>query len=1522
MKQSKKKLVVGVSIMSAAMSFGFPAMEGIAAEPSEVVFSGDEWDGHPEITEVNKERPRATFYPYESLETAKTMEKGNSQYYKLLNGTWKFHFSKVLDEPVAGFETSEFDDSEWDDIEVPSCWNVVKNEDGTFKYETPKYTNANYPWNYTEKLKPGEGMKIGNTIGTYRTKFQLEEGWQDREVFLNFEAVESAFYLWVNGKPVGYSEDSFTRAEFDITPYLQEGENTIAVKVYRWSDGSWLEDQDYLRLPGIFRDVYLTSKDAAEIRDFKVETDLDENYEDAVLSVKTSLRKFRDTEGSDYKVKAKLFDAEGKEVPVEGLEAAVTFDEDETEVLLQGNVVNPEKWSAEKPNLYQLTLCLYDGEKEVEATAIKLGFREIELVDKGTNKARFLINGQPISIRGTNRHEMDPSVGRVPTEEMMRKDLELMKQHNLNSVRTSHYPNDPRFYELCDEYGIYVMDETNNESHDLFGQEIHIPGNGEEWRIMLLDRIENVVERDKNHASVIFWSMGNEAGTGPNYGMGADLIREKDSTRPIHYEVDNIHADMHSEMYKRPSTVEHFGKFGDKPFILCEYCHGMGNSIGNIEYYWDIIDEYPNLIGGYIWDWVDQSIYTNTNPMVSYPEASLQNMRYDVWGNKDAEGKNGLGISGKVYLHKNDKLRLNGPFTLEFAFNEETNIWSGNPVLSLSEGALNIRSYMSENSPAGKELRVSVGSEKLAVPLPEDWFEQWHKIALVYDGAGMKAYVDGQLAAEKEFVIPEGTFDEGTMMIGGRGMANDSVMMGTLDEVHLLSKALTAEEVTAERMEDESAVVWFDFEGRTEEEYEQKTYFAHGGDWMDTLNSGNFCQNGIVFPDRTIQPEILEVKKAYQGAELEWKGDNVISIRNENLFTNMSEYDFVWTLTEDGHMIQEGTQVVDVAPQTTGEITVPIEAVEAKPGSLYHLKCQFLLKEDTIWASAGYPVIEEQFELDYNQGRAKAEDLSVLPAVSMEETEEMITVSAEGFTAVVNKTTGALESYIFQGNELLSAPLRPNFARAMNENDKEGNGSLPEFAVIWDEAGKNRTVESVETEKICETAVRIDVKGTLANGVPYATGYVMYGNGDISVENQIMPDDQYDVIPVVGTTMKVPGKYNNVTFFGKGPHENYCDRNTGAYKGIYEMTADDLFIPYETPNETGTRTDVTWVALTDDEGNGLMASTGKPMEFSALHYTDDEIRQTKHSYQLIRDEDITFKLNTAQQGIGGDTTWGAWPQEKFLNRANHSYEYEYRLHPVTGFTKEAATQDSKKVYTDGTISDILLDGESMHDTFLGNDFNEFFKEKYEYEVKLAVPEVPEVAVETFSDDVEVDIATPDTVPGDIVITAKNALGREQTYIVHLTEEKEVYLSDMEYNHVTRWEQAVRDRAVRRSRLDLLDENGEIKEFDKGVAGPKNNVIVVDIKDKGFKTFETYVGLDQSEMRHNKAFVKSFDFYVDGELKASTGVVERNTPMQKVVIDVEGASELKMVSVPDRQDENENYQYSDAPAVWADAKFIR
>lgn len=1523
----KKTLSTSLSLVTAAVVLSAPTTAVFAenAESAESVsFTGDEWDGHPEITEVNKERPRATFYPYASMEEAKEMKKEESKYYKLLNGTWKFNLSKVLDEPIQGSEAPEFDDSAWDDIEVPSCWPVAKNEDGTFKYDKPMYTNTTYPWYYnTENIQPGQGMKEGNTIGTYRTKFQLDENWKDREVFLNFEGVESAFYLWVNGKAVGYSEDTFTRAEFDITPYLQEGENTIALKVYRWSDGSWLEDQDFLRLAGIFRDVYLTSKDAAEIRDFKVETDLDEEYKNAELSIKTSLRKFKDVEGADYKVKAKLFDAAGNEVAVDGLEAGVSFDGEEAEVTLKGNVENPEKWSAEKPNLYKLALGLYDGDKEVEATAIKIGFREIELVNKDTTEAQILINGQKLSMRGANRHEMDPSVGRVPTEEMMRRDLELMKQNNLNAVRTSHYPNDPRFYELCDEYGIYVLDETNNESHGLVDDGINIPGNGEEWKTMLLDRIENVVERDKNHASVVIWSMGNEAGQGENYAAGAEMIRGKDSTRLVHYEGDNQYTDMHSEMYARPMTVEYYGKNGTKPFVLCEYAHSMGNSTGNMEDYWEIIDKYPNMAGGFIWDWVDQSIYTKTDPVVKYPEKSLEGMRYNVWGNKGVEGINGTGINGKVHFYENDKLRLNGPFTLEFAVNERHNIQGSTPIMGLSEGVLGIYSKTSEEAPCGKKLSVSLSAgegAEIEAQLPENWFDSWHKVALSYDGENLKLYIDGVLAGETPCVIPEGSFEAGTMMVGGTSLSGSKIMLGSLDEVHLISKALTEEELAAERKEDDSAVVWLDFENGEETPHDEETYFAYGGDWMDAPNSGNFCQNGLVFPDRTPQPELLEVKKVYQGGEMEWKGDNVVSIKNENLFTNLSEYNFKWYLTEDGNVIQEGTQEVSIAPQETGDVTIPMEAVEAKPGSKYYLKCEFSLKEDTEWAKAGHPMIEEEFRMDYGQGAAAAEDLTALPAVTTEETEEAVTVSGENFKAVVNKATGELESYVFQDKELLDGPLAPNFARAMNENDKAA-GKLEEFSMTWDAAGKNRKVESVATTAIADGAVRIDVKGTLGNGVPYATGYVVYGNSDISVENQIMPNDEFDVIPEVGTTMKVPAQYQNVTYFGNGPQESYVDRKTGAYQGIYETTVDDMFIPYATPNETGTRTDVTWVALTDDEGNGLMASTGKEMEFSALNYTDDEIRQNKHSYELQKDSSVTFKINTAQQGVGGDTTWGAWPQEKYLNRANHTYEYEYRLHPVTGFTKEAATEDSRKVYNDGTITDIQINGESMKDTYLGTDFNQFFKEKYEYDVALPTSEVPEITATALNENVEVSITAPEAIPGDATITAKNALGREQTYVLHLSEEKEVYASDLEFTAATTFGQSVRDRSLYRSRIHLLDENGEVKEFAKGIGASKGHEVEIDIEGKGFKTFEAYVGLDQDDLENDETYVKGFEVYVDGELKASTGEVHPTTAMEKISVDVEGAKTVTLVSIPDEEPTN-IYTFANAPATWADAKFIR
>lgn len=1512
-----------------------PQPDAAVAAPS-TTFTGDEWDSHIEISQVNREAARSTFYPFDSVTSALTRQPSNSPYYKLLNGDWKFQFS-TLDEKPEDFQGADFDDSQWDTIPVPSSWQTIKNEDGTFKYEKPMYTNVTYPWYSTEDLEPGEGYHKGNNVGTYRTTFALPEGWKDRRVFLNFDGVESAMYLWVNGEKVGYSEDSFTRASFDITPYIHEGENTIAVQVYHWCDGSWLEDQDFLRLSGIFRDVYLTSKGAAEIRDFKVETDLDEAYQDAELSVKASLRQFRTVDGAKYSIKAQLLDADGKAVSVDGLQADVTFVNGTADVTLSGKVANPEKWSAEKPNLYTLSLCLYDGDKEVEATAIRIGFREINLVDAGTTNAHFEINGQPMSIRGVNRHETDPDLGRVATEEMMRKDLELMKQHNINAVRTAHYPNTPLFYDLCDEYGIYVMDETNNESHGMMDAGLNHPGEGEDWKAALLYRVENMVQRDKNHPSIVFWSLGNEAGPGPNYGDANDLVHSLDSTRYTHYEGDSSRADMFSEMYAKPITVEWFGQHCEKPFMLCEYAHAMGNSVGNLADYWNIIRKYPNLVGGYIWDWVDQAVNTNTAPKVTYTSGNVETLDYRIVGDHKAAGLNGTGLEGKLMIDDSDALRLNGPFTLDLAINENEHAQSRNRVLAMSDGMITVNTLKDEERPLenglfGRNMSISFNlseAVKLEFPLPDDWFDSWHQLSIVYTGSAVQAYLDGACMAEEACTIPEGSFDAGSLLLGATAPTSTNPFIGQFDELRVYAKALTAEALSAGADAEEEALLFrFDFENAQETPYSQKTYFAHGGDWLDHPNDGDFCQNGLVFPDREIQPELKEVKKVYQNATLTYVGDNTVEIKNENLFTNLNEYDMHWTLTEDGCELQTGTQSVDVAPMTTEQISLEIKPFEKKADAQYHLTCVFSLKEDTTWAKAGYPVIEEQFRLDGSEEHAAPVDISTLDKIETTDTAETVTMTGKNFSAVVDKATGALTSYQVNGKELLDAPLEPSYRRATNSNDRKAT-SLPDLTDAWIHAGETRTVSDVQVLTLADGAVRVNVTGQLGNGVPYSIGYVVYGNGDITVENQFQPNSDYDILLAVGTDMKVPASFSNVTYFGRGPHENYVDRSTGAFKGIYETTVDEMFIPYETPNCTGERTDTTWMALTDDKGDGLMVSAQQEFSFSSIRYTDDMLENTDHAYQLEPDDSINVSISTAHQGVGGDTTWGAWPQERYLVRANHSYEFAYRLHPVTGFTKEAATEDSRRFYTDAALRDIRINGESMESKYLDTSFNRFFSERFEYDVKLADGKMPVIEAVPVSDDVKVEVTMPAALPGDAVIRTVSALGREQTYTLHLSAADFVYASDLEFVPSTLWGESTRDRNKwHEDKIYLLGPDKELVEFDKGINGSKHTEVIFNIDGMGFKTFEAFVGLEQTTVGAEESFVKSFDFYVDGKLAESTGEFHFDTEMQKVVVNVEGAHELRIVSVPDVNGldrgtyGNETGYYESTSPAWADAKFVR
>ncbi|MEV0226341.1 glycoside hydrolase family 2 TIM barrel-domain containing protein [Streptomyces sp. NPDC050704] len=555
-----------------------------AAQKRAFAADAPEWDAAPRVFQVNREAARARLVPYAGVAAARRGRFQESPYFRSLNGSWRFHWSRNPDQRPVGFHSPDFDDRGWDRIPVPSNWEIEG-------YPEPIYLNIKYPWVGYETPEPPQIPHDFNPVGSYRRTFTVPKGWSGRRTLISFQGVKSAFFVWVNGKRVGYSEDSYTPAEFDITPYLRAGRNTLAVEVYRWSDGSWLEDQDMIDLSGIFRDVYLYSAPPVGVQDLFVRTGLDSAYRDAELSVDVTVRGADGKQARGHQVVAELFDAKGRRVLE--MRGAGT---------LKAEVAAPALWSADDPYLYTLVVRLLDGSgAAVDIQSTRVGFRQ---VDYGPGK--FTVNGRPVMFRGTNRHETDPDRGQSVDEAGMLRDVLLMKRHNINAVRTAHYPNHPRWMELCDEYGLYVIDETNLETH---GVRDTVPGSLPEWTDACVDRLRSMVERDKNHPCVVVWSLGNEAGQGGNFKVMADWVHERDASRPVHYEGMNAVTDVHSEMYTSPAGVERYGKSGNpKPYLLCEYTHSMGNSGGNLQEYWDVFERYPNLHGAFVWDWADQAI--------------------------------------------------------------------------------------------------------------------------------------------------------------------------------------------------------------------------------------------------------------------------------------------------------------------------------------------------------------------------------------------------------------------------------------------------------------------------------------------------------------------------------------------------------------------------------------------------------------------------------------------------------------------------------------------------------------------------------------------------------------------------------------------------------------------------------------------------------------------------------------------------------------------------------------------------
>jgi beta-galactosidase len=583
------------------MALSLACFGGTASTPAQT--SRPDWL-NPEMLGITNLPPHASMVVCPDVDTALSIahrtnrERVKSPWYRSLNGDWKYHYAANHRGRVANFWAADFDDSAWGTIPVPS--NVEMHG-----YGIPIYVNIRYPW--PEPWNPPEvpADDPNNTVNHYRRTFTVPPDWAGRRVLITFDGVNSFFYLWVNGQKVGMGKDSRTPVEFDLTPYLKTGDNVIAVENFRWCDGSYLEDQDFWRLSGIFRDVYLWSPPNVHVRDFEVKTELDAAYRDAELKVDLVVENVTKT-AVPVRVRGELRDAAGQVVvrPAVELSAAPGG---ETRATLSAAVRDPLKWTAETPNLYQLLLTLEDASGGVthEVIPVNVGFRQVEIRD-----GYLLVNGQRILIKGTNRHETDPDLGQAITIESMIKDIVVMKQHNINAVRTSHYPNQPVWYDLCDQYGLYLVDEANIESHGMgYGEKTlaKVP----EWAAAHMDRTVRMVERDKNHPSVIIWSLGNEAGDGPNFEATSAWIKQRDPSRPVHYEraEERPHTDIVCPMYARPERLRRYSEQTQtRPFILCEYSHAMGNSNGNLWLYWDLIYTRPHLQGGFIWDWVDQSL--------------------------------------------------------------------------------------------------------------------------------------------------------------------------------------------------------------------------------------------------------------------------------------------------------------------------------------------------------------------------------------------------------------------------------------------------------------------------------------------------------------------------------------------------------------------------------------------------------------------------------------------------------------------------------------------------------------------------------------------------------------------------------------------------------------------------------------------------------------------------------------------------------------------------------------------------
>jgi beta-galactosidase len=1218
---------------------------------------------NPQVFELNQEDGHVPLVPYVTVDEALMNIRSKSAGFLSLNGTWKFHLANTPEETPDKFYEEKFNDRNWDTIHVPSNWEMQG-------FGDPLFRNVSTPFPPNPPYVPKEY----NPTGSYRKTFYIPGSWKDKEIFLRMEKTASASFVWINGKEVGYNEGAQEPSEYNITKYLKPGKNMIAVNVYKYSDGYYLEDQDYWRLAGIFDDVWLFATPATHIFDWYATTDLDNTYTDARLDLFIDVKNYSAVSVSDFTLRATLYDSEKQIVRTMASEKFSVPAGYRQSIKISDDIINPAKWSAEFPNLYTLTFELLNtAGKTVEVITGRIGFKETEIRNQV-----FYLNGVPVKLNGINSHMQHPTLGHTMDEATIRKDMSLFKQFNINCVRTSHYPPVIRYLELADEYGIYVVDETGDESHAT-----EYVSERKEWEAMYRERARKMVLRDRNHPSILFWSAGNESGEGDNICSVIDEGKKFDKTRYWMYGGNAFSqkceeiigprypriSDLITKVFLVPDSIDH------RPSFLDEYLAVTGNGGGGLDDYWEAFYTYPRSMGGAIWDFVSTGI---TEKIRSLKDVSENNVQVNVMGRaKLVPGVTGKGIdlNGNdqwIEVYRDEALEISGnQLTLSLHVYPRKLISSSGTLITKGNWQFGLYQIRKDSL----EFYITTQQKhKVQIALPANWENNWHHVIARYNGSSISLSIDG---TESNPVTVSGNIRNTPFPVNiGRNAEihgqETSVYIcdAIIDQVGIFTKVVSPASLKnpADELKKQAAL-WLDFEKITEGE----EFYSYG------IGARTY---GAIWPNRRPQPEMWQIKKSAQPvtAKLISADKGEVEITNRYLFTNLRKLQMEWTLQGDGEVLGRGIIPVNIEPQRKAIVTIPFKKPAIKDGVEYSLLISFSQREKTLWAEPGFEIAWDQMVLPWFNPIREVEKAPSF-SITVKDEKYKVAISGKEFIYVFDKETGTLTSMLISGKELIKkgaglnvwrAPLANEtddwaFWSSNNKHQIDGYGRWA--ATEWYSSGLDKLQlinEMFKVTKVDDNNIVVEVKNImlLATGKGAFRNHYKYhinSAGEMTIYHSVIPDgDMPSWLPRIGVDWILDKSLSNVQWYGRGPQENYPDRKSGYKTGVYKSSVIGMYEPYLIPQDYGLRCDIRWVRMTDQEGIGLEFKGDKLFNFSAHPYTAENLTKAVYTYQLHPFDGITFNFDYATSGVGC-TALSVFPEYQVMPQR---YDFSFSLIPI------------------------------------------------------------------------------------------------------------------------------------------------------------------------------------------------------------------------------------------------------------------